>query len=193
MSVGHPLLSFSKLSLLQFTVNNYNFSINTCSDTHLETGGSLWHASYALAHYFTKHPEIVKGKIILELGAGCGLCGIAASKLGASKVILTDMECQLSHLRNNVLSNEVNNTFCISLPFGATRADYYNNLLQLLGHAVSESDWEPDIIIATDVCYDISLHEPIVSTLRSIMSSRTVVYLTEEGMCVSSMCVIRNL
>ena len=181
MSVGHPLLSFSKTSKVEIAVNSSKFIINTSDDCKLETGGSLWHASYALAHYFTKNPEVVRGKIILELGAGCGLCSIAASKLGACKVIISDMECQLPHLRKNVLANEVDNCYCIPLLFGSTRADYLNTIMEVLGTSIYPEEWIPDIIIASDVCYDISLHGLIVNTMRSIMSNKTVAYLAEEG------------
>ena len=32
------------------------------------------------------HPSIVAGKTVLEIGSGCGLCGIVAAKLGAQQV-----------------------------------------------------------------------------------------------------------
>lgn len=32
------------------------------------------------------HPAIVAGKKVLEIGSGCGLCGILAAKLGAAQV-----------------------------------------------------------------------------------------------------------
>ena len=33
-----------------------------------------------------ERPELVKGREVLEIGAGTGVCGIVAAKLGASKV-----------------------------------------------------------------------------------------------------------
>lgn len=38
-----------------------------------------------------EHPSIVAGKSVLEIGSGCGLCGIVAAKLGASQVKLMYM------------------------------------------------------------------------------------------------------
>lgn len=42
-----------------------------------------WAGGLALAHHFRAHPELVQGQRILDLGAGSGLVGIVAARLGA--------------------------------------------------------------------------------------------------------------
>lgn len=42
-----------------------------------------WAGGLALAQHFAAHPELVAGKRVLDLGAGSGLVGIAASQAGA--------------------------------------------------------------------------------------------------------------
>lgn len=42
-----------------------------------------WAGGLALAQHFRAHPELVQGKRLLDLGAGSGLVGIVAAKLGA--------------------------------------------------------------------------------------------------------------
>lgn len=42
-----------------------------------------WAGGMALAHHFRAHPELVVGQRLLDLGAGSGLVGIAAARLGA--------------------------------------------------------------------------------------------------------------
>jgi predicted nicotinamide N-methyase len=51
--------------------------------------GILWPAAEGLAIYLNEHPEVVKGKTVLELGCGLGLPSIVASHLGG-KVLATD-------------------------------------------------------------------------------------------------------
>lgn len=41
-----------------------------------------------------KHPAVVAGKAVLEIGSGCGLCGILAAKLGAAQVGTACQNCQ---------------------------------------------------------------------------------------------------
>ena len=43
-----------------------------------------WAGGLALAHHFTTHPETVRGKHVLDLGAGSGLVGIVAARAGAT-------------------------------------------------------------------------------------------------------------
>ncbi len=43
-----------------------------------------WAGGLALARHFSAHPDVVKGRRVLDLGAGSGLVGIAAAKAGAT-------------------------------------------------------------------------------------------------------------
>lgn len=45
-----------------------------------------WAGGLALAHHFRAHPDLVEGKEILDLGAGSGLVGIVAARLGARAI-----------------------------------------------------------------------------------------------------------
>lgn len=49
----------------------------------------LWGGGLALARYFREH-ETVRGRRVLDLGAGSGLVAIAAAKAGARNVIASD-------------------------------------------------------------------------------------------------------
>jgi predicted nicotinamide N-methyase len=51
-----------------------------------------WAGGAALARHFIAHPEIVRGRSVLDLGAGSGLVAIAAAKAGAARVIAADVD-----------------------------------------------------------------------------------------------------
>jgi predicted nicotinamide N-methyase len=70
------------------------------------TGLTLWDGSKNLCNYLCKNAGYVNGKNVLELGAGLGVCGILAHKLGAKKVVLTDGDsATLSNMRLNIAAN----------------------------------------------------------------------------------------
>jgi len=55
-------------------------------------GARLWNAARTLSRRLARAPETVRGKTVLEVGAGVGTCGILAAKLGARSVTLSDYE-----------------------------------------------------------------------------------------------------
>ncbi|KAK3237892.1 hypothetical protein CYMTET_52061 [Cymbomonas tetramitiformis] len=69
-------------------------------ETDYEHGGlgwRVWRSSAVLACHLAENPSLVLGKRVLELGAGCGLPGILASRLGAAEVTISDALPGLSH------------------------------------------------------------------------------------------------
>src|SRR5215475_3641576 len=46
-----------------------------------------WAGGQALARYLLDHPEMVRGKKVLDFGAGSGLVALAAAKAGAAHVL----------------------------------------------------------------------------------------------------------
>jgi predicted nicotinamide N-methyase len=51
-----------------------------------------WAGGQALARYLIDNPQLVAGRRVLDLGAGCGLSGIAALKAGARSVLAADID-----------------------------------------------------------------------------------------------------
>ena len=56
-----------------------------------QTAFRLWPLSLTLCRWLCAHPEIVRGKRVVELGAGFGALGLVCAALGAARVVLTDM------------------------------------------------------------------------------------------------------
>ncbi|WP_085633555.1 MULTISPECIES: methyltransferase [unclassified Pseudomonas] len=51
-----------------------------------------WASGLAVARYLAEHPEWVRGKRVLDFGAGSGIAGIAAVKAGAAEVVACDLD-----------------------------------------------------------------------------------------------------
>lgn len=65
----------------------------------------LWDAAVSLSKYFQRlSPDTFNGKKVVELGAGCGLPGIAAAILGA-EVFITDQANFVPLIKQNVIDN----------------------------------------------------------------------------------------
>lgn len=70
-----------------------------------------WASGLALARYLAEHPQWVRGKRVLDFGAGSGVAGIAAAKAGALEVVACDLDplaiaaCQANAELNDVQLN----------------------------------------------------------------------------------------
>ena len=51
-----------------------------------------WAGGQALARHLLDHPEIVRGRRVIDLASGSGLVGIAAMKAGAASVLAADID-----------------------------------------------------------------------------------------------------
>ena len=95
-----------------------------------------WAGGQALARYVLDHPEIVKGKRVLDLASGSGLVAIAAMKAGAASVLAADIDSFA--VAAIAMNSEINGVFV-----GATAA----NLL-------AQSPEALDVILVGDLFYD---------------------------------------
>uniref|UniRef100_A0A672GQT6 Electron transfer flavoprotein beta subunit lysine methyltransferase n=1 Tax=Salarias fasciatus TaxID=181472 RepID=A0A672GQT6_SALFA len=51
-----------------------------------------WPGGQALSRYLLDHPEVCRGKTVLDLGSGCGASAIAAKLSGAAHVVANDID-----------------------------------------------------------------------------------------------------
>ena len=72
-----------------------------------KTGLQLWAASLVLSRWLVEMRARLAGRTVVELGAGCGLCGVVASvACGAASVVLSDLAAHsMDNLRHNLSIN----------------------------------------------------------------------------------------
>ncbi|MCQ2043055.1 Predicted nicotinamide N-methyase [Stutzerimonas kunmingensis] len=93
-----------------------------------------WASGLVLARWLAERPEWVRGKRVLDFGAGSGVAAIAAAKAGAAEVVACDLDpLALAACQANAALNEVELRYSQDF-FG--EADRY------------------DLIIVADVLYD---------------------------------------
>jgi predicted nicotinamide N-methyase len=105
-----------------------------------------WAGGQALARYILDNPVLVRGKRVLDIGAGSGMVGLAASKAGAAHVLAADIDAfSCAAIRLNAAAN--------SCDIAITQDD-------LIG---TSGDWE--VILVGDLFYERPLAERLLAWL----------------------------
>ncbi len=108
-----------------------------------------WAGGQALARYVLDNPAIVRGKRVLDIGAGSGLVGLAAFKAGAADVLAADIDAfSCAAIRLNTAAN--------ACAITVTQDD-------LIG---APSNW--DIILVGDLFYERPLAEGLLAWLKPL-------------------------
>ena len=127
-------------------------------------GGAVWDAAVVLAQYVQSLGAALRGAAVIELGAGTGLPGLAAAKLGA-RVTLTDRERALPLLRMNAEANALD-IAVEALEWGVPRRPGGGAPFAL-------------VLAADVVCHDESL-APLLATLRELTAGGAEVLLANK-------------
>jgi predicted nicotinamide N-methyase len=125
---------------------------------------AAWPGGQALARYVLDHPEVVAGRIVLDLGAGSGLVAVAALLAGAERVVASDVD---PYGRAAITVNAELN--------GVGPVEVTGDLL----------DGEPDpgigVVLAGDVCYDREMSGRVLPFLGRAWLAGAAVYLGDPG------------
>jgi predicted nicotinamide N-methyase len=128
----------------------------------LPYGVMLWPASIALAHDLIERRQQLRGKRVLELGAGTGMPGIVAASLGA-RVLQIDRDAVALHVCN--LNKERN---------AVTSADVRHAEWETF-----ESDQPFDYILGADILYVSSMHDRLRAIFEQHLAPGGTVLLSD--------------
>jgi predicted nicotinamide N-methyase len=108
-----------------------------------------WPGGQALARHILDHPSLAIGRRVLDLGAGCGLGAIAATKAGAAAVVANDIDAlALAAMRLNAEANGV--------AFATTAADLLGNDLRGF-----------DVVLVGDLFYERQLAARVLACIEA--------------------------
>lgn len=121
-----------------------------------------WAGGQGLARYVLDHPELVKGKRVVDFATGSGLVAIAAMKAGAASVIAADIDpfCETA-VNLNAAANDMEISF---------------DGRDLIGQAL-----DCDVLLAGDVFYDSPFASRLVPWFSAISESGTTVLVGDPG------------
>jgi predicted nicotinamide N-methyase len=128
----------------------------------------VWDSAIVLSKLLEKKAEtLARGRSAVELGSGCGLLSLVLSHLGA-RVTVTDLECNLPLLRDNVSSNGSSATV-EALSWGAANARRVR--------AERNGGLPFDVIVASDVMYIPECVPLLVATLKELCCQNSDIFL----------------
>eukprot|EP00435_Cladocopium_sp_Y103_P029615 s452_g7.t1 len=133
-------------------------------------GSSLWPSGFLLAEALATGavplPRPLAGSSVLELGAGPGLPGLAAARMGA-RVTLTDYSELVPLMKRNILHNQLEGAKATTLDWSQVSGS----------QLASELKRAPlDFILAADVVY-FEEQDPLVDALKELMMPQTTLVL----------------
>ncbi|XP_042262554.1 EEF1A lysine methyltransferase 3-like [Thunnus maccoyii] len=137
---------------------------------NLGVAAPVWEAALHLCGYLEDQSVELSGKRIIELGAGTGVVGIVAARLGAV-VTLTDLPLALPQLQANVSANMPSSGWPSAPP----------TVLPLSwgeDHMNFPSDW--DLVLCADIIYLQETYSLLVETLAHLCKNGAVVYLSSK-------------
>jgi len=121
-----------------------------------------WAGGQALARYLLDHPEIVRGRRVLDFASGSGLVAIAAMKAGAAEVTACDVDpFATTAIRINAQANGV----------GVQVID-----ADLIGR---DEGWEA--VLAGDICYERDLAQRVTGWLLALSARGATVLIGDPG------------
>jgi predicted nicotinamide N-methyase len=145
--------------------------------TDIGFGASVYNGAFVLSAYLESHPDLVKGKKLIELGSGPGLCSIVAVKAGAKKVLCTDGDpISVALAQENIKANC--STKQVHRGVITSKKLYWGNT-EDLAESKTWLDGPIDVIIASDVValpYK-DAYDALLQTFDDLSDSHTEIFL----------------
>jgi predicted nicotinamide N-methyase len=122
-----------------------------------------WAGGQALARYVLDNPDIVAGKHVLDLAAGCGVVAIAAAKAGAARVV----------------ANEIDQFAIDAIVLNAEANDV--TIETVLGDMVDGDADGADVVLAGDIFYDKAMTARMMPFIQRLRARGATVLVGDPG------------
>ena len=128
---------------------------------------AIWPAAYCISDYLVRNPSLVRGKNVIELGAGAALPSCVAAKLGAECVLITDYPATdvIENISDVIAANGIANASASSYVWGDDVAPLMDRL--------KESDNKGfDLILMADLFWKDTyhLHRNLLDAIKKLQA-----------------------
>ena len=131
----------------------------------------VWPGASNLCRLLLLEPQLLRGKSVLELGAGPGLAGLFALTLGARRLFLTDydLDGSLRVLHDNVARNQWNSPG--SPPIATVHHLAWGDVANVEQLLLAEPEArQVEVLLASDVVYYESGISALLTTVSAFLS-----------------------
>lgn len=168
------------MGIREFQISDRNIVIHELDDLYdsttgrVLTGSWVWNSAFVLTEWMATQCKLFdfdfRDKTVMELGAGAGLPGLMAALLGASHVVLTDVEPLLPGLLKNVDANGLGDRVEV------------RELIWGSDDSVSQANelGEFDLILMSDLFYDPEDMAPLAHILKIISRKDSKIWAVSE-------------
>lgn len=158
-------------------------------------GGQLWPAGMNLARYMLKYQSDLRGKSIIEIGAGGGLVGLAVASGclidDRRRLLLTDQLPMLSLMQRNIeLNNLEDKVRALVYDWGS---DIPLDVASIIKGNPEQTTQHPDIVLAADCVYFEPAFPLLLKTLADLIGLNTVCYFCFKKRRKADMRFIRDM
>ena len=154
-----------KLHLVTEVMPLWEYTEATLNEGHLPPPfwAIAWPGGQGIARYILDHPQIVRGRRVVDFAAGSGLAAIAAMKAGAAQAVAVDIDpLALTAIGLNAKNNDV-------------VVDIMENI------DLDRPFTKADVILAGDVCYQQMMATSVMRWLRLCAEEGVEIYMADPG------------
>ncbi|KAG7493418.1 hypothetical protein JOB18_008710 [Solea senegalensis] len=154
----------------QYSLCGQELKIRQLFGANLGVAAPVWESALLLCRFLEQQHVELRGKRVMELGAGTGVVGILAARFGAA-VTLTDLPHAVPQLQVNVSHN---------MPAGGWPSTPPRVLPLSWGedHLNFTSDW--DLVFGADIIYLPDTFLLLMKTLSHLCKKGAVVYFSSK-------------
>jgi predicted nicotinamide N-methyase len=127
------------------------------------SGQKVWCGSLSVCELIMKNNDLVKDRLIVELGAGTGVLGMVCSRSGCRRLIVTDNDPQsITHMKSDLPRNGV--------AAGIEVLDWFKpGDMSFVKEAIAQDGGLSLTVVAGDVLYKRVLLEPFFNTVKQLL------------------------
>ena len=152
----------------------YTSLLNLHPNTPFPFWAKLWPSSIALLDILKTHPHLIQNKHVLEIGAGIGLPSLMMASITKS-IQISDHDLEaFALLQKNIEHLQLQNAEALQLD--------WNNV---------PKNMQPDVVILSDVNYDPSQFDPLVSLIDKLINQGCTIILSTPQRIMASPFVLK--